>query len=159
MKDTQTLSDTLSKLLSSEPTKFGSTPTQTDADMLKPENVLPIIRLSYPNRVAATTFTAKVQYGSKSIGRGCRIGIITKKDLTICIQKLGAGSELEALKYCTDNIKNIVLIFNIDTKKILYCADKDAEEELKRMFIDRWNSIWKHQSAQMDFPLQLLKDF
>lgn len=59
MKDAQTLSDTLSKLLSSKPAKFGSTPTQVDANMLKPENLFPIIRLSYPNRVNATTLLLK----------------------------------------------------------------------------------------------------
>lgn len=159
MNDTQALPDTLSKLLSSKPAKFGSIPTQVDASMLKPENILPIIRLSYPNRVRATSFCINVKYGDIDIGRGCKVGIIKKVDDCITIIKLKAGSELEALKYCTDNIKNIVLIFNIDTKKILYCADKDAEEELKKMFIDHWNQNWKHQSAQMEFPLQLLKDF
>lgn len=143
------ISDILSKntsFLENNPFKVSiPTPNGDGSDVIK------IVRLEYPK-------SRFIEYAYSWTGTGkCKLGIVKITDGKVYLIKVLAASELSGLKTCVDNYSNSLLVFNIDTQKILHCSRKDMENEIKEIFIDRWDELSKKDHDIIGIPDSLIK--
>lgn len=150
--DADILSKTLTQIESSSKAMTTFTPEQSE-DMSR---LIKVVRLQYPNFKRPETTTFKVFYGVHTLGKGQKIAVVQGKSYYLHIEKFSADSELEVLKYCSENLKDILLIFNIENKNILFCAKKENENLLKENIIDHWNKIWKNKSTKLELPTEFM---
>ena len=144
------ISDLLSESTSSSEKGFFNvsipTPNGNWSDMVR------IVRLEYPkDRFVEYT------YSWTGAGKKCKLGVVKITNDKVHLIKVLATSELSGLKTCVDNYSNSLLIFNIDTQKILHCSRKDMEDKIKEIFIDRWDELSKKNHDMIVIPDSLIK--
>jgi len=148
--------DTLAETLTSQ-TK-NAMPTFMQDQIKDMDNLIKVVKLQYPNFKYPETITYDLYYSNvKHFGEGCEVYVLWGKGRALRIEKIYADSELEVLKYCSETYSGIISIFNGKSKKILYCAKKEAEDAIRENIVDHCSKIWKNKPKKLELPSTLFE--